>query len=275
AGIQTPLGNRTEKEAARLRGLADKAGMYLEGIIRLPRAKSDLERFTAEIRTARQCGVAVVRTTLLDGRRYEVFESAEAFRQAVERGREAVLRALPVAEKHKMQLAIENHKDLRSSELIEVLRQVKSPSVGVCVDTGNSIALLESPLETVQLLAPLALTGHLKDMGVAEYPEGLELSEVPLGEGFLDLPRIVGILRKARPGIRLNLEMITRDPLRVPCLTRRYWATLEQVSGRQLAEALTLVRTHAAKQPLPTISSLDRAGRLQREEENVRRCFAF
>ena len=42
---------------------------------------------------------------------------------------------------------------------------------------------------------------------------------------MLDLPRIVRTLKSARPEIRLNLEMITRDPLKVPCLSDRYWTT--------------------------------------------------
>jgi 3-oxoisoapionate decarboxylase len=270
-GIQTPLGTRTEKEAGRLRAQAEKARMYVEGIVRLPRDRADVARFTAEVRTARQCGAAVVRTTLTDGRRYEAHDSLDSFRKAVERGRQSLLLARPVVEKERVSLAVENHKDLRSDELAGLIRGVRSARVGVCVDTGNSIALLESPLETVTALAPLALTSHIKDMGVEEYREGFRLAEVPLGAGFLDLPRLVGILRKARPDLRLNLEMITRDPLSVPCLTRRYWSTLGDVSGRHLAETLTLVRQHAPKQPLPGVSQLARGARLKREEENVRR----
>jgi sugar phosphate isomerase/epimerase len=274
-GMQMSLGMRPEKDAARLRARAEKARMYIEGIVRLPRERTELERFTAELRTARQCGATVLRTTLTDGRRYEVFDNLDAFRKAVARGRQALERARPALEQQNVSLAVENHKDLRSAELAELVRGLRCPRVGVCVDTGNSLALLESPQETVETLAPLALTVHIKDMGVEEYREGFRLAEVPLGTGFLDLPRLVGVLRKARPDIRLNLEMITRDPLRVPCLTRRYWATLETLPGRHLADTLLLVRQHAAKQPLPTVSQLDRAARLQREAENVRRSLEY
>jgi 3-oxoisoapionate decarboxylase len=274
-GVQTPLGVRPEKDAGRLRARVEKARMYLEGIVRLPRDRADLDRFSAELRTARQCGATVLRTTLTDGRRYEAHDNLEAFRKAVERGRQALARARPAVEQQKVGLAVENHKDLRSDELAGLIRGLRCPHIGVCVDTGNSIALLESPQETVEALAPLARTVHIKDMGVEEYREGFRLAEVPLGTGFLDLPRLVGVLRKARPEIRLNLEMITRDPLRVPCLTRRYWATLGDLPGRHLAETLTLVRQHAAKAPLPTVSTLDRAARIQREAENVRRSLEF
>src|SRR5215475_608337 len=146
--------------------------------------------------------------------------------------------------------------DWRSAELIELLREVKSPHIGACVDTGNSIALLEPPEETVDALAPFAFTTHLKDMGVEESADGFLLSEVPLGSGFLDLPRVLRTLRQANPAIRFNLEMITRDPLRIPCLSRGYWATLEDVPARRLAEMLTYVRTNAAREHLPRPTEL-------------------
>ena len=99
-------------------------------------------------------------------------------------------------------------------------------------------------MEVVEALAPRAFTTHFKDMGLEEYREGFLLAEVPLGTGVLDLPRVVRILRAARPEIRFNLEMITRDPLKVPCLTERYWATFPDLPGRHLARTLSLVRDH-------------------------------
>jgi sugar phosphate isomerase/epimerase len=165
---------------------------------------------------------------------------------------------------------VENHKDYRSDEFAELLRRIGSPYVGACVDTGNNLALLEPPLETVEALAPFAFSCHLKDMAVEPCPEGFLLSEVPIGSGFLDLPRILAALRKARPEIRFNLEMITRDPLVIPCLTDGYWATLAEVRGRALARALALVRDHPQGRPLPRVSALSPEERLAREDENVR-----
>jgi hypothetical protein len=112
-------------------------------------------------------------------------------------------------------------------------------------------------------------------MAVAEYEDGFLLSEVPFGTGFLDLAKVVALLRKKQPQIRFNVEMITRDPLRVPCLTPKFWATLEDVRGRQLAEALARVRKHAWKEPLPRIAGLPREKQLATEADNVRRCLAF
>ncbi len=127
----------------------------------------------------------------------------------------------------------------------------------------------------MELLAPHAFTSHLKDIGVEEYADGFLLAEVPLGTGFLDLAKIVATLRKAKPDFRLNLEMITRDPLKIPCLAPKYWATLENIPGRRLAEILALVRAKAGKKPLPRVGELSKEDQLKREDENVRQSLRY
>jgi sugar phosphate isomerase/epimerase len=274
-GVQTGIGRRERDYLLRLRRKAEEHGMYLEGTIRLPRDRADCERFTVEARCARESGVKVLRTVLFGGRRYEQFADADALDRARKQAEQSATLAEPIVAKHDLLLAIENHKDYRADELMDLLRRLDSRQIGVCVDTGNSIALLEDPLEVVRMLAPRAVTVHLKDMAVAEYEDGFLLAEVPLGEGFLDLPKMIALLRQARPDIRFNLEMITRDPLRVPCLTDKYWATALNVPGRDLARMLTLVRKHKSTHPLPRISG--RAPREQQtiEDENVRKCLAY
>src|SRR5205085_8990650 len=123
--------------------------------------------------------------------------------------------AEPIVAKHHVRMAIENHKDFRVPELLDVLKRLGSERVGVCLDTGNSIALLEDPLAVVEALAPVAVTSHFKDMAVEDAADGFRLAEVPLGDGYLDLAKMVAVLRRANLAIRFNLEMITRDPLSV------------------------------------------------------------
>jgi sugar phosphate isomerase/epimerase len=274
-GVQTGIGARDKEYLARLRQKVEAFGMYLEGSIRLPKDRADVERFTMEVRSAREAGAKVLRTVLLGGRRYEQFSDMRGFRDAVDRAEQSVKLAEPVVAKHDVLLAIENHKDYRSDELADLCKRLSSRHVGACVDTGNSIALLEDSMQVIEALAPWAFTVHLKDMAVAEYEQGFLLSEVPLGEGFLDLPKTIALLRKARPDIRFNLEMITRDPLRVPCLTDKYWATSPGVHGRTLARTLALVRKHKPAQPLPRVNNRPAKEQLVIEEENVRKSLAY
>lgn len=272
AGIQTGIGIRDKDYTAKLRKAADDAGMYVEGVVRLPDDKQDAERFEAELRSARNAGVAILRTVCLNGRRYETFKTATAFELFAKQAYERMALAEPIAARLDVKLAVENHKDWRADQLAEILKKLSSKHVGCCVDTGNNIALLDDPHDTVDTLAPWAFTTHFKDMAVAEYVDGFLLSEVPLGSGYLDLPRIVKLLRKHQPAIRFNLEMITRDPLKVPCLTQQYWATLDALPAKHLAATLGTVKKKSAK--LPEISKLPIAKQLADEEEYVRLSFA-
>jgi sugar phosphate isomerase/epimerase len=273
-GVQVAIGARPKAYTDELRAKARSYGMYLEGSVRLPRDRGDVGRFDAEVRAAREAGAAVLRTVLLNGRRYETFATAAAFRRWADRAWQTLALAEPVVARHDVRLAVENHKDWRAGELAGLLKRLDSRHVGACVDTGNNLALLEDPLEVVETLAPWACSTHLKDMAVAEYEEGFLLAEVPLGEGVLDLKKVVAVLRRARPEVQFNLEMITRDPLKVPCLGDKYWATLENLPGRDLARALARARQRG-RRPLPGVGGLSAGQRLAAEEENVRRSLAY
>ena len=268
-GVQMPLGVRDEAYVRTLREKAEQSGMFLEGIVSPPGSPADVERFDAQLATAQRAGAGVVRTVIMPGRRYEFFDSAAKFREYAERGRRALELAEPVAAKHRVRLAVENHKDQRVPERIELLQRLSSPWIGACVDVGNSFSLLEDPLAVVEAYAPWAVSVHLKDQAVQEYEDGFLFGDAALGQGFLDLKRLVQFLRQAKPEARFSLEVITRDPLQVPCLTEKYWATMSDVPGSDLARTLRTVRARAQK-TLPRVSDLPPAERAEFEERNIR-----
>lgn len=267
-GMQVALGQLTAERAESLRERAAEWGLFIEAIVRLPRDDGDVARFAADVQTAARAGAKAARTTIIPGRRYEYFDSLEKFRDYERRGRESLERAVAIAEKHRLPLAVENHKDHRNAERVALFEQIGSAYVGACVDTGNSVALLEDPLETVRALAPWAHSVHLKDQAVRLYDDGFLLGDIPLGEGFLDLKQMVRILRDQRPNVSFSLELITRDPLKVPCLTEAYWATFPDLPARDLARTLRQVRESAAGQ-LQQISRHSPEEQVARETENV------
>ncbi len=268
-GIQAPLGTRDEAYAKELHRKAEEAGMYVEGIVSPPADPSKADRFEAEMRTAALAGALSVRTVIIPGRRYEYFDSMEKFREAERRGRDSLERAAPVAEKHRVRLAVENHKDHRAAERVELLKRIGSEFVGACVDVGNNLPLMDDPVEAVQAFAPWAFCCHLKDQAVQETEDGFLLADVPLGRGCLDLRKMVGLLRGARPDIRFSLETITREPLRVPCFSEKFWTTFADVPGRELARLLGLIRRHRAEK-LHAFDALGPEERLALERSFVR-----
>lgn len=82
-----------------------------------------------------------------------------------------------------MKLAVENHKDFETDELVQLMQKMSSAQIGVCLDTGNNLALLEDPLAVVQKLAPYTLTVHLKDTAVRHAEDGFYLAEAPWAWG--------------------------------------------------------------------------------------------
>jgi len=273
-GVQLSLGVRDETYIGRLRERAEHYGMFIEGIVSPPSGPADAERFDAQLATAQRAGADVVRTVIMPGRRYEFFDSPAQFREHAERGRRALELAEPVAAKHRVRLAVENHKDQRVPERLELLQRLSSPWIGACVDVGNSFALLEDPLAVAEAYAPWAFSVHLKDQAVQESEDGFLFGDAALGQGSLDLKRMVQVLRQAKPDVRFSLEVITRDPLQVPCLTENYWATLSDVPGSDLARTLRTVRAHAQK-TLPRVSELPPADRAEFEEQNIRQSLAY
>ncbi|MDB6138446.1 MAG: hypothetical protein JWO94_1518, partial [Verrucomicrobiaceae bacterium] len=245
-GVQTAV--HTDEQAKAMRSKVESTGGWYEGDIRLPKTADDLDAFNNEVRLVREAGGTVARSVLTGQRRYEGFKSMAEFRDFRTRGARTLRMVEPILKKHGLRLALENHKDQITPELIEMLVHFSSEWIGVCVDTGNNIALLEEPHAVVEALAPFAASVHLKDMAGQAYDDGFLLSEVPLGTGFLDLPRIIGTLRKANPGIAFNLEMATRDPLKVPCLSPGYWTTFPDRPAIELAHALALVKQHPPTQ---------------------------
>lgn len=109
---------------------------------------------------------------------------------------------------------------------------------------------------------------------VAEYEDGFLLADVPLGRGCIDLRTVVDMLRESKPGIHFGLELITRDALKMPCLTDRYWAPFPALPARDLARVLALARIGDAK-TLPAVSSLPLDEQIALERADVEASIAY
>jgi sugar phosphate isomerase/epimerase len=261
--------------ARRTRRLKEELGLYLEIQTFLPRAGEDPGVFEQAVKVAKEAGASSLRVVCLLGRRYEMFDSRPAWEEAVSLFHRQIAVAVPIVERHEMRLGIENHKDWRVDQQVALLRQYSSEYVGVTLDTGNNLSILDNPEETVEKLAPWTFNTHFKDMAVEETEDGFLMSEVPLGEGMLDLPRMVKAIRAARPDVYFSLEMITRDPLHVPCLTETYWASFTEIPGADLARFLTRMRASKPRSPLPRISGLSDTDRYALELDLVNRSLAY
>ncbi len=274
AGIQAGLSSIEGGYPGKVRSQAAKNGMYVEVTARLPKDDSDLPLFQKTVRAAANAGATVIRTVNLLGRRYESFRTVDEWERFRQQSWKSLAHAEPILRKRKIKLALENHKDWRIDDMLDILKRISSEYIGVTLDTGNNISLMEDPVEVARALAPYANFVHLKDMGVEPYDDGFMLSEVPFGEGFLDLKAIVDVIRAEQPNINFTLEMITRDPLKIPYFTDQYWVALEDLPGRDLARMIDTVRKHPTSK-LPRVEHLPWEERFRIEEENNRKCLEY
>jgi sugar phosphate isomerase/epimerase len=108
--------------------------------------------------------------------------------------------AVKVAEQNGIRLAVENHIDFISDEIVQLLDGVGSPFLGINFDTGNFLRLLDDPLKGMQKLAPRVYATHIKDLkiqrGVAP-DEWYFFSCTPVGDGLIDNQALVQLLADA------------------------------------------------------------------------------
>ena len=163
---------------------------------------------------------------------------------------ETLAGAARIAEREGIPIAIENHQDYTSEELEGVLRQVNSPWVGVWFDTGNSLAMLEDPLFTARTLAPFAVGVHLKEYVVQAAAGGFDLVGVPMGEGVVDNPAVLAVLKDQ---FRYDTFYLTiENPLErchIPALSPAYIAKFADRPMRDMGVIARFIDASKAKNP--------------------------
>lgn len=121
-------------------------------------------------------------------------------------------RLLPILKAESITLALENHFHLSSMEMVKLVNTIDNPLVGICLDTANSIGLLEKPLDTVRSLAPYAVSVHLKDYKIVQCSVGYRIVGTPLGVGFLDIKSVIDLLKKSVHNPNIILEQWMNRP---------------------------------------------------------------
>lgn len=102
-------------------------------------------------------------------------------------------RQMPAYEAVGVTLALETYEQFATSVLVDVVNQVGSPNLGICLDPGNCVGGLEHPRDVVRTAAPYVVNHHVKDFAFrrSEGNLGFVLEGMPLGEGLLDHPAVL------------------------------------------------------------------------------------
>jgi len=151
---------------------------------------------------------------------------------------ERLYRAAPIAEAAGVKLAIENHTESFSSEILWLIDQVNHPFVGACVDTINAIMVLEDPMVAIENLAPHSFTNHFCDHRIERDQFGCKFKGVACGDGDIDLKRALEIIREKSSMNRINIEVEWDAGIDVPSEARRREREAVERSIRYCREVL-------------------------------------
>lgn len=117
------------------------------------------------------------------------------------------------AEDAGVRIAVENHCDSFSEEILWLLDLVDSPTVGACIDTANALMVMEEPLKAIENLAPRAITNHFRDDRIEFQRYGFKLIGTAVGEGDINMQRAYEIMKATSSMTRINIETEMEIPV--------------------------------------------------------------
>jgi len=247
--IARPMEKATDDGFLRqVRGHAEKLGIKIEmgtwGVCPTshafqPQRGSGPEQLGLAIRVAEKLGATSVRCVV--GNQVERTDNGP-----IEKHIEAMIAVCRAVRAQALQagvkIAIENHKELRAEEMRRLVEDAGPDYVGVCLDTGNPIWVLEDPMQTLETLAPYTVTSHFRDTAIWRHQRGAQFQWVPMGDGSIGIDAVVREFARRCPGVTLNLEIIAgRPPDVLAYLEPAFWKGFEKVRGPDFAGFVSMV----------------------------------
>jgi len=227
----------SDDDLARLRERLEALGM-------IPVISSGLMMgpFESALRSARALGADTIRfglTTVLCGDRHAL---GDKWPELVASVRASLAEYGPRAAGDGRMLAIENHQDFTSAELVELCQTTRG--VGICFDTGNTFPVAEAPLDFARRVAPHVRHVHLKDYRVGFTDEGYRLVRCAIGDGAVPFPALFAILAQHHKRLTAVLEPGALEARHVRLLRPEWWNGYAPKSAAELAACLAAARVN-------------------------------
>jgi sugar phosphate isomerase/epimerase len=216
----------------------DVAALRLDGMVPVVSCGLDPAGDDAALECAAALRASVVRmalTRVLQGDRHAV-----DWPRLVDGVRARLARVAPRAAAAGVSIAIENHQDFTSAELMELCEEA-GEAVGITLDTGNSFPVAEAPLDFARTVAPRVRHVHLKDYRVQFTDEGYRLVRCAIGDGAVPFPELVEILGR---DLTASLEPGALEARHVRLFNQDWWRGYPRVDARRLAAALRAARVN-------------------------------
>jgi len=224
------------EDLARLRDYAAEHGLGIiadGGVVE----EAALRRWLPQAKAVGAPVLRVIISRVLGGNRRQL---NGGWRAHLEAARDALRAVRPLAEDYDIPIAIENHQDIASDELIWLCEQVGGNHIGVTLDTGSTLALAEDPLGYTRRVKHLVKNVHIKDYQVYLSPSGYRLVTCAIGAGVVDFPAFFALFAD-QPDLPMNIELGARQARHVELLAEDWWTDYPPRRVQDLLPALRVV----------------------------------
>ena len=152
-----------------------------------------------------------------------------------------------------VKLAVENHGgDLQAREMKAMIEAVGRDVMGVCLDSGNPVWMLEDPHMTLEMLIPYAETCHVRDSAVWKTPEGIAVRWVNMGEGNVDIDGWIRKFVQAKPGMPIVFEnLVSGNPRVHKIYDPAFWNNWSRMPASEFARFLAIADRGTPKPATP------------------------
>ena len=152
-----------------------------------------------------------------------------------------------------VKLAVENHGgDLQAREMKMMVEAVGRDVMGVCLDSGNPVWMLEDPHMTLEMLIPYAETCHVRDSAIWKTPEGIAVRWVNMGDGNVDIDGWIRKFIQAKPGLPIIFENLVSARPRVHAIyDAGFWDNWRHMPASEFSRFLTLADKGTPKPAVP------------------------
>ena len=96
-----------------------------------------------------------------------------------------------LADSNKLLFVLEQHELLKSHELVEIIKKVGNPRIGMLFDFSNMLNANEQPLDALETMSPFIQQVHLKDVRKIVTGKGCGQLGVEHGKGDLPLVEMI------------------------------------------------------------------------------------
>jgi sugar phosphate isomerase/epimerase len=141
-----------------------------------------------------------------------------------------------------VKLAWENHGgDVQAREMKTAIEAIGPDVIGVCLDAGNPVWMLEDPHATLEALLPYTLTCHVRDSAVWKVPEGIAVRWVNMGDGNVDIDGWIRKFVEARPGLPIIFENLVSGAPRIHKIyDAAFWTNWSRMPAAEFSRFLAI-----------------------------------